>query len=95
MKFSFNPFDGAKEAITEYECLEKGQVLAELKTGRTHQIRVSFSAIGHPLVGDVKYGAKKDGKKTYQNLRAYRIICDFKTESGILEYLKGKEITAD
>ena len=95
VKFSFNPFDGAKEAITEYECLEKGQVLAELKTGRTHQIRVSFSAIGHPLVGDVKYGAKKDGKKTYQNLRAYRIIFDFKTESGILEYLKGKEITAD
>lgn len=95
VKFSFDYFEGAKEAITEYECLDGGQVLAELKTGRTHQIRASFSAIGHPLVGDVKYGAKKDGKKTYQNLRAKKIIFDFKTESGILNYLKGKEITAD
>lgn len=95
VKFSFKPFEGAKEAITEYECLDGGQVLAELKTGRTHQIRASFSAIGHPLVGDVKYGAKKDGKKTYQNLRAKKIIFDFKTDSGILDYLKGKEITAE
>ncbi len=38
-------------------------VEAELKTGRTHQVRVHFKAIGHPLVGDSLYGFKK-GKKT-------------------------------
>jgi len=95
VKFSFKPFEGSKEAITEFTVLKDGNVLAELKTGRTHQIRASFAAIGHPLEGDVKYGAKKNGKKTYQNLRAAKIIFDFKTDSGILEYLSGKEINAE
>ncbi len=34
----------------------------ELKTGRTHQVRVHFSATGHPVVGDAKYGGKKKWK---------------------------------
>lgn len=94
VKFSFENFDGAKESVTDYRVCRDGSVLAELKTGRTHQIRVSFSAIGHPLIGDVKYGAKKNGKKTYQELRAAKIIFDFTTDAGALNYLKGKEITA-
>ncbi len=36
---------------------------AELKTGRTHQVRVHFKALGHPLVGDSVYGFKRDGAK--------------------------------
>ena len=94
VKFSFDYFDGAKEAVTDYVVLNDKSVLAELKTGRTHQIRASFSAIGHPLIGDVKYGARKNGKKTYQELRAEKIIFDFTTDAGNLNYLKGKEITA-
>jgi len=54
----------AKEAITEWEVIENFQNYTLLKvriiTGRTHQIRVHFSAIGHPLLGDKTYG-----KKTY------------------------------
>ena len=92
--FSFKPFEGAKKSVTEYTVLDSGEVLAELKTGRTHQIRAGFAAIGHPLVGDVKYGAEKNGKKTYQNLRAVKIIFDFKTDAGALEYLKGTEVSA-
>ncbi|MBF0413469.1 MAG: RluA family pseudouridine synthase [Desulfamplus sp.] len=38
-------------------------VEAELKTGRTHQVRVHFKAIGHPLVGDNVYGFKKGGNR--------------------------------
>ncbi len=51
-----------REAITEYKILEKfsGYTLVEAypKTGRTHQIRVHFKAIGHPVVCDKLYGEK-------------------------------------
>jgi len=50
-----------KESITHYEVIEfyraVSLVTVELETGRTHQIRVHFSAVGHPLVGDTVYGA--------------------------------------
>lgn len=52
-----------KEAITEYETLEKffNYTLVEVypKTGRTHQIRVHFKAIGNPIVCDSLYGGKR------------------------------------
>jgi 23S rRNA pseudouridine1911/1915/1917 synthase len=50
-----------KESITHYEVIEfyraVSMVKIELETGRTHQIRVHFSALHHPLVGDTTYGA--------------------------------------
>ncbi len=52
-----------KEAVTHYKVLQryKGYSLIEcrLETGRTHQIRVHMSSLGHPLVGDVVYGPAK------------------------------------
>jgi len=52
-----------KEAILHFERLEifgdNSHVEIELETGRYHQIRAQFSAIGHPILGDQKYGAKK------------------------------------
>ena len=74
----------AKEAITEWQVLEnfKNYTLVKVKiiTGRTHQIRVHFSAIGHPLLGDRTYGRKtyieKENKKISvprQMLHAWRI----------------------
>lgn len=52
-----------REAITEYEVLERfalGDYLRiKLKTGRTHQIRVHFSYLNHPLMGDPEYGGRK------------------------------------
>ena len=81
---------------TIYKTLKGGSpatVEAELLTGRTHQIRAGFSYIGSPLRGDVKYGAKADGGSQYQRLTSYKIIFDFNTPSGELEYLSGKIIT--
>jgi 23S rRNA pseudouridine1911/1915/1917 synthase len=54
---------GAREAITAYRVAHEypGASLVEigLKTGRTHQIRVHFSHLGHPVVGDTLYGEAK------------------------------------
>jgi 23S rRNA pseudouridine1911/1915/1917 synthase len=53
---------GGKEAILHYKRLkvegETSLVEIQLETGRYHQIRAQFSAIGHPIIGDEKYGAK-------------------------------------
>lgn len=50
-----------KTSITHYEVIEYFRAVSlvkvELETGRTHQIRVHFSALRHPLVGDLTYGA--------------------------------------
>ncbi|GGA74128.1 RluA family pseudouridine synthase [Ornithinibacillus halotolerans] len=55
--------DGQR-AITHYEVMKDNSihslVKVQLETGRTHQIRVHFSYIGHPLAGDDLYGGKKD-----------------------------------
>lgn len=52
-----------REAVTHYKVLERfgayTYVQCRLETGRTHQIRVHMSGIGHPLAGDVVYGPKK------------------------------------
>ena len=48
------------------------EVLVRLYTGKTHQIRVAFSHIGHPLVGDILYGAQPTGQPF--QLRAQKIV---------------------
>ncbi|MBQ6569967.1 MAG: RluA family pseudouridine synthase [Clostridia bacterium] len=56
--------EGGISAVTHYVplCVHEGNTLLEieLETGRTHQIRVHFSHIGHPLAGDDMYGGKRD-----------------------------------
>ncbi len=63
-KMAINHKNG-KDAITEYEVLEEignkySLVRCDLKTGRTHQIRVHMASINHPLLGDTVYGPSKD-----------------------------------
>ena len=56
--------EGGKPAVTHFRVLERyGKytlVECRLETGRTHQIRVHMTSIGHPLVGDPKYGNRKN-----------------------------------
>lgn len=67
-----------------------------LLTGKTHQIRVHLSSIGHPILGDNKYGDKEINKKLglkYQLLHAYRL--EFGDFDGDLQYLSGKIFEAE
>lgn len=60
-EFKFAVVEGGKPSITHYKTLELFPALTlcevNLETGRTHQIRVHFSAFKHPLLGDTMYGA--------------------------------------
>lgn len=51
-----------RHAITYWKCLAKGKnaciVSCEPYTGRTHQLRVHLSSLGHPILGDIQYGKK-------------------------------------
>ena len=61
-KMAINRKNG-KEAVTHYRVLERFSnytyIECQLETGRTHQIRVHMSSIGHPLLGDSIYSSKK------------------------------------
>ena len=90
---------GSKNIITKYKVVSEKNGMSlleiELVTGRTHQIRAHMSYIGHPLLGDGKYGINKDDRAKgykYQALYAYRLRFDFDDDSGALGYLKGKEV---
>lgn len=68
--------DDGQKALTEYWREEQGpdwtRVRVQLHTGRTHQIRVHFAAIGHPLIGDHLYGGDTS-KYDHQVLHASKI----------------------
>ena len=93
------PVPGGKSAVTRYKTLQVKDGLSlvecELLTGRTHQIRAQFAHAGHPLVGDGKYGRRADNQRLErkgQALWSYKLVFDFPTNAGALEYLKGKTL---
>jgi 23S rRNA pseudouridine1911/1915/1917 synthase len=68
---------GSRKARTHFEVVENLRadtlVNALLETGRTHQIRVHFAAIGHPVVGDPEYGSRGRHGLERQFLHASRL----------------------
>jgi len=69
---------GSRQARTHFEVIEAlpadTLVHARLETGRTHQIRVHFAAIGHPVAGDPEYGTRGRHGLERQFLHASRLV---------------------
>lgn len=88
---------GGKLVQTKLQTLENlsdgtSFVLCQLLTGRTHQIRVHLSFLGHPIVGDGKYGKNEINKKfneKYQKLHCFYLKIDKIDKK--FEYLQNKE----
>ena len=91
------PAHGAQEIVTAYRVLEPGEqarLEVELVTGRTHQIRAHLAHIGHPVLGDDKYGDRALNRRLglrRQQLWAWRL--EFQAE-GALAYLNGRAFEA-
>ena len=96
----FTVADGGKHSVTHYRVLERFNryTLLELKleTGRTHQIRVHLSYIGHPIVNDSLYGGENiKVKTTEQVLQAYKLsFIPFNSENRVdIELCADDDIT--
>lgn len=87
------PARDAKPIITQYQVIESGSISRlqiNLVTGRTHQIRAHMAFIGHPILGDDKYGDRLFNKiNDAQHLYLCATSMEFRIE-GCLNYLDGK-----
>lgn len=86
------PLDG-KSALTQYHVLHQRNnrtaIQIEIKTGRYHQIRKHFSGIGHPLVGDSRYGSHEHGVDLHLAASELSFRCPFSNTERI--YTLGKD----
>jgi 23S rRNA pseudouridine1911/1915/1917 synthase len=71
--------EGAQRAVLDYEVIrelgEQSLVKVALETGRKHQIRVQLSKLGHPIVGDRKYGSRRQFARGIA-LHSHRLALD-------------------
>lgn len=103
VKLLENPVEGASPVETYFTPVSCNQELtflkADLITGKTHQIRSHLSSIGHPIIGDTKYGDSRINQKyrqkygiKHQLLHAWSVT--FPESEGAFSYLSGRTFLA-
>jgi len=89
LKMAVTP-NNSKEAVTHFEVLEHlnnaTYVACDLETGRTHQIRVHMSYIGHPIIGDPLYLNKNAYNLNGQALHAEKIVFNHPVTNERMEF---------
>ncbi|GAB6106163.1 RluA family pseudouridine synthase [Fusibacter bizertensis] len=102
--------DSGLQSVTHYEVVEKFEkhtfVKIELETGRTHQIRVHFAHIGHPILGDCLYGSQSEwinrqalhcyemGFRSPREANKISVKCEMPTDiMTVLTMLRGQNLT--
>jgi 23S rRNA pseudouridine1911/1915/1917 synthase len=87
---SEKPIEGGKLAVSNYRVVKRSSaysmVEVKLDTGRKNQIRVHMSDLGHPIIGDAKYGAKKNPIRRL-GLHAMNIVFKHPTTGKMLEFV--------
>lgn len=89
-KMSVHHAGGARDAKTTYRILDQNGSVSllecDLHTGRTHQLRVHLTTIGHPILGDVTYNSRESQKRAAelhaQNLCLHAWKLSFRTKNG-------------
>ena len=102
MRIHTRQSEGYKQIITDVTVIRQNGPFAlcriGLITGRTHQIRAHLAYLGHPVLGDSKYGNRKMNERTglkTQALCAQRLTFGRIPEENSLNYLSGRVIKLD
>ncbi len=101
---SLVPKQGYDRIVTGWQCLEVRNGISLLKvhliTGKPHQIRAHLASLGHPVLGDIKYGSEASKKISSrlgikrQMLHAYALHFPSRQDSDLSSRMAGKELIA-
>lgn len=102
VRISDEPTRGSKPIKTGYKLIDYNRELdlslleVRLYTGRTHQIRAHMAYLGHPLLGEGKYGVNRDDRRlSYKHQALYSYKLTFRADDGVLSYLCDRTFIAD